>query len=299
MLKYITFYRKQRELFVGTSDVASVAVLRSYPSITYHNSGAGLCAILAEQALIQARMPFTLVSDERLMVLTPAKCKVLLLPDSECLSDEQIAAIKKYVEAGGGLVVTGRSGLYDAWRRQRVMPGLEGLVDWQVPVGSEIPLRATSASLFRKEFGRGRVAYIPKIEFDGALPPSEPYFVLIPKFWKRPANWRELVDAVDWAARNDIALRVAGPDFLGANLVEQFEKRRRLVHLVNYNFTQVPMIENIEVRCSVPEGNPARSVRLYSPGRDGADTLIFRMEGSEAVFTVPRLNAYCVVTIEW
>jgi hypothetical protein len=107
------------------------------------------------------------------------------------------------------------------------------------------------------------------------------------------------VDAVDWAARNDIALRVAGPDFLGANLVEQFEKRRRLVHLVNYNFTQVPMIENIEVRCSVPEGNPARSVRLYSPGRNGADTLIFRMEGSEAVFTVPRLNAYCVVTIEW
>ena len=60
MLKYIAFYRKQRELFVGTRDVATAAVLRSYPSITYHHSGAGLCAILAEQALIQARLPFTL-----------------------------------------------------------------------------------------------------------------------------------------------------------------------------------------------------------------------------------------------
>jgi len=299
MLKYIAFYRKQRELFVGTSDVASVAVLRSYPSITYHNSGAGLCAILAEQALIQARLPFTLLSDEHLMQLTPATCKVLLFPDSECLSDEQIAAIRKYVEAGGGLVVTGRSGLYDAWRRQRVTPGLEGLVDWQVPAGSETAVRNPSASLLRKEFGRGRVAYIPKIEFNGTLPPSEPYFVLVPKFWKRPANWQELVDAVDWAASNDIALRVPGPDFLGANLVEQPEKRRRLVHLVNYNFGQVPLIENIEVKCSVPEGNPARSVRLYSPGLDGSDTLTFRMQGSEAVFTVARLNAYCLAAIEW
>jgi hypothetical protein len=49
----------------------------------------------------------------------------------------------------------------------------------------------------------------------------------------------------------------------------------------------------------VPEGNPARSVRLYSPGLDGSDTLTFRMQGSEAVFTVARLNAYCLAAIEW
>lgn len=299
MLKYISFYRKQRELYVGTSDVASVAVLRSYPSITYHNSVAGLCAILAEQALIQARIPFTLVSDEHLVQLTPATCKVLLLPDSECLSDEQIATIRKYVEAGGGLVVTGKSGYYDAWRRQRVRPGLRDLVDWQVPAGGETAVRTPAASLFRKSFGKGRVAYIPRIDFDGTLPPFEPYFVLGPKFWKRPANWQELLDAVDWAACNDIALRVPGPDYLGANLVEQPDKHRRLVHLVNYNFGKVPLIENIKVNCSVPEGSSARSVRLYSPGPDNTDRLAFRMQGSQAVFTVPRLNAYGVVTIEW
>ena len=224
---------------------------------------------------------------------------MLLLPDSECLSDEQIAAIRTYVEAGGGLIVTGRSGLYDEWRRQRVTPGLEGLVDWQVPAGGEMAVRTPPASLLRKSFGQGRVAYIPKLEFDGLLPPAEPYFALGPKFWKRPANWQELVDAVDWAAHNDIALRIPGPDFLGANLVEQPGKRRRLVHLVNYNFAQVPLIENIEVKCSVPKGQTAHSVRLCAPGLDGFDTLAFRMQGSEAVFMAPKLNAYCVVTIEW
>ncbi|HKS97313.1 MAG TPA: hypothetical protein VJV74_14420, partial [Terriglobia bacterium] len=57
MLKYLSFYRERRDLFLGTRDVSTVAVLRSYPSITYHNAQAQLSAILVEQALIQSRVP--------------------------------------------------------------------------------------------------------------------------------------------------------------------------------------------------------------------------------------------------
>ena len=88
ILKYISFYRKNRDCYVETEDVASVAVLRSYPSITYHNSRVQLSTILVEQALIQARVPFHLVFDEHLEQL-PSLCKVLILPDTECLSDAQ------------------------------------------------------------------------------------------------------------------------------------------------------------------------------------------------------------------
>src|ERR1035437_1345210 len=98
-------------------DVATVAVFRSYPSITYHNAGAGLSAILVEQALIQARVPFHLAFDEHLNHLSPETCKVLILPDSECLSDQQLTTISRFVEAGGGLVATEQAGLYDQWRR--------------------------------------------------------------------------------------------------------------------------------------------------------------------------------------
>lgn len=298
MLKYIAFYRSKRDLYVGTTDVASIAVLRSYPSITYHNSGAGLSALLVEQALIHSRMPFHLIFDEHLSRLSPALCKVLILPDSECLSDEQIAAIRAYVEAGGGLVATGRTGLYDAWRRERVTPGLKGLVDWQVAAeNGDAPVPRDS--LLRKDFGAGRVAYIPHLEFDGPRPASQPYFVLGPQFWKRPKNSKQLLDSVDWAARGQVALRVTGPDFLGANLVEQQDKRRRLVHLVNYNAGKVPSIENIEVRCAVPEGHPASAVSLHWAGADASERLNFRMEGAEAVWTVPRIRAYGVVTVDW
>jgi len=303
MLKYISFYRKNRDLYVGTKDVASVAVFRSHPSITYHNSRAGLSAILVEQALIQAKVPFHLIFDEHLPDLSPATCKVLILPDSECLSDEQLALIRRFVEGGGGLIATEDAGLYDPWRRLRIRPGLQGLVDnqpaaapYQESVAS-VPVVAGAAA--RKEFGRGRVVYLPGIEFDGPLPPAEPYFSIGPAFWKRPKNWEQLIDAIEWASQGDIPLRVSGPDYLAANLVEQAEKRRRLVHLVNYNGKQVPSIGNIEVKCVIPERNSASSVRLYSADLDIGSTLNFRMQGQHAVFTVPRLDAYCVVAVSW
>jgi hypothetical protein len=303
MLKYISFYRRHRDLYIGTKDVASVAVLRSYPSITYHNSAAGLSAILVEQALVQAKIPFHLIFDEHLSHLSPAMCKVLILPNSECLSDEQLASIRRYVEAGGGLIATEEAGLYDSWRRVRVKPGLQGLVDSQVSVaggGNESgAARLTADAPARKEFGQGRVVYFPEIEFDGPLPPAQSYFPIGTEFWKRPKNWKELVDAVYWAAQDAVPLRVLGPDFLGANLVEQPQERRRLVHLVNYNTKNVPYIENIEVRCAVPEGKPTRVVRFYTPDLDTYDTLTFRMQDAEAVFTVPRLNAYCMVAVSW
>lgn len=303
MVKYIAFYRRNRDLFIGSEDLASVAVLRSYPSITYHNARAQLSAILVEQALIQARVPFYLVFDEHLHQFSPSKCKVLILPDSECLSDEQLASIRRFVEAGGGLIATEQAGLYDSWRRLRVKPGLQGLVDHQVlaPAYEErVAMPPTVPGLpVRKEFGKGRVVYFPGIEFDGPLPAAEPYFTIGRQFWKRPKNWAELIDAVDWAAQGDTLLQVLGPDFLVANLVEQPEKRRRVVHLVNYNIKKIPSIENINVKCAVPEGLVASTVRFYSADSDTSTTLDFRRQGSKVAFTIPKLGAYCMVAVSW
>src|ERR1017187_3638253 len=129
MRKYIAFYRANRGLFHQTRDLADVAVLRSYASITYNQARCQLSAILAEQALIEAAVPFHIVFDKHLENLAPYR--VLVLPDSECLSDTQIEAIRGHVDRGGGLVAVGTSGLYDQWRRLRVTPGLTGLVDAQ------------------------------------------------------------------------------------------------------------------------------------------------------------------------
>ena len=293
MVNYIAFYRANRDFYVGSRDVASVAVFHSYPSITYHYSKAGLSAILAEQSLIQSRTPFTLVFEQGLSQLSPSTCKVLILPESHCLSDEQLALLRKYVEAGGGLIVIGQSGFYDPWRRSRVTPGLADLVGWRSPKS------LTPNAAFRNEFARGRVVYIPELIFNGPLPAFDVYFTIGTNFWKRPSNNKELLDAVEWAARSDLAMRVTGPDFLAANLVEQAEKSRRLIHLVNLNAAKVPQLENTEVRCAIPEGKSARTVKLYSPASSSFELLNLQMQGSNAVFTVPKLSTYCVATVDW
>jgi hypothetical protein len=301
MLRYISFYRKNRDCYVGTQDVASVAVLRSYPSMTYHHSRAGLSAILVEQTLIQQRIPFHMIFDEQLAELSPFTCKVLVLPNSECLSDSEIASIRKFVEAGGGLIVTEQAGLYDQWRRSRPTPGLKGLVDDQVRGSSYEervkPMAVTAGAASQKEVGRGRVYYIPGLESDGPLPTAEPYFTLDNIYWRRPKNWKQLVDGIAWASQGDMPLTVDGPDYLVTNLVEQPHKNRQFVHLINYNFKNVPSIQNIELKCAVPNGRPVTSVRAYSTESEAPTSVSFQIRDRMVVATIPRIHTYCMVEI--
>ena len=301
MVKHVAFYRKNRDLYVGAEDVATVGVLRSYASITYHHSKAQLSAILVEQALIQSRIPFHLIFDEPLPDLSTLK--VLVLPDSECLSDEQLSRIRRFVENGGGLVATGQAGLYDEWRRARVEPGLKGLVEGQqMPKAYEERVEsgaAPSGLPQRKQYGQGRVVYIPHVEFDGPLPAPEPYFDIRNHFWKRPKNWEEITEAIRWAANDDIPLQIAGPDFLVANLVEQAEKQRRLIHLVNYNAANAPVIPSVDVSCRVPKGTVVKEVSMYEVDSESPSTINFRAGSSAVAFTIPQVKTYAIVAISW
>ena len=297
MLKYVDFYRKNRAIYVGTRDVASVAVLRSYASMTYNHARVGLSTILVEQALIQSNVPFHMIFDEHLESLSPSVCKTLILPNSECLSDSQIALIRRFVEAGGGLIATEQTGLYDSWRRVRLAPGLEGLVADASPGKSNEENQASAGATTRREVGRGRVAYIPAIEFDGALPPPVPYFTIGMPFWKRPKNWKQLVDAIVWASQGNIPLEVQGPEYLIVNLVEQPERHRRLVHLVNFDAEHVSSIANVKVRCAMGAGESVANVRFYSPDTPGGELLKSESTGGMVAFTVPSFKVYGVVAL--
>ncbi|HEV2246981.1 MAG TPA: alpha-amylase family protein [Terriglobia bacterium] len=301
MLDYIAFYRKHRDLFVGARDLATVGVLRSYPSITYHNARAQLSAILVEQALIQSRIPFHLIFDEPLPDLS--NLKVLILPDSECLSDDQLAKIRSFVEDGGGLIATGQAGLYDGWRRLRVEAGLKGLTDGQQPASSYEErvgaLNISSGLPVRKLVGKGRVVYFPGIPFEGSLPKMEPYFTIDNKFWKRPANSEELIGEIRWAANSEMPVDISGPEFLVANLVWQPDQHRAMVHLVNYNVKTAPSISGIDIVCRLPEGDTAKSVELYGLEYSAAVDLPFKIQARAASFSLPEMKTYALIVVGW
>ena len=112
----------------GTRSLANVALYHSR-STELH---AGATATAKQQtngfrgayrALLEGRVPFDFVSDERMgdedVAEQLARYDVIVLPNVACLSDAEAAALDAFVEQGGTLIATGETGAYDERGRRR------------------------------------------------------------------------------------------------------------------------------------------------------------------------------------
>jgi hypothetical protein len=70
------------------------------------------------QALVRARIPYLPVHAD-LIDRDSAGLSTLVLPNLGSMSDEQVAAIVRFVARGGGLLATGESSLFDEWGEPR------------------------------------------------------------------------------------------------------------------------------------------------------------------------------------
>ncbi|MFN2283788.1 MAG: alpha-amylase family protein, partial [Anaerolineae bacterium] len=77
-------------------------------------------------ALTRTRIPFLPVHADHI-ARDADHFDVLILPDLGVLTDAQANALHTFVANGGSLVVTGRSGCYDAWGDPRPTPALDDL----------------------------------------------------------------------------------------------------------------------------------------------------------------------------
>ena len=81
-------------------------------------------------ALTRARIPYLPVHGDHI-ARDMAQFDVLILPDLGALTDAQANALHAFVANGGSLVVTGRSGCFDAWGDPRPTPALDELLGIQ------------------------------------------------------------------------------------------------------------------------------------------------------------------------
>ncbi len=79
------------------------------------------------QALVEARVPFDMVYDGALSAEALAPYRVLVLPSIAFLSDEECDELRRFVAAGGSLVATYETSLYDGAGRRREDFGLADL----------------------------------------------------------------------------------------------------------------------------------------------------------------------------
>jgi hypothetical protein len=79
------------------------------------------------QALVEARIPFEMADDRLLEPQHIGRYRVLVLPDVAALSDRQCQQLRDYVAAGGRIVATGETSLYDETGKKRANFGLSDL----------------------------------------------------------------------------------------------------------------------------------------------------------------------------
>jgi hypothetical protein len=125
---YDWHFRHERYLR-NESSLARVALLHSEQTATFHPGVAQgdrhedhLLGMY--HALVESRVPFELVHEAFLTPDRLSPFKLLILADAAALSNEQCAAIRRYVGAGGSLLATFTSSLYDEGGHQRPDFGL-------------------------------------------------------------------------------------------------------------------------------------------------------------------------------
>lgn len=98
-------------------------------------------------ALIEAKLPFEMVSDQRLTPDEIDRFSVLILANARCLSDAQCDALKAYVERGGSLVVAGETALADENANPRDSMALADLLGAKITTPLRGPVKNTYIAL--------------------------------------------------------------------------------------------------------------------------------------------------------
>lgn len=126
---------RKRERFLGLDELRHVGVILSQNTHDFwgHIPGTSNLAdyqdtILGAWLLLtENHVPFRFVFDNELEQGDLDDYAVLLAPNVACLSDEMAGRLAQFVDRGGRLVVTGKTGAYDEWGERRPANALEGM----------------------------------------------------------------------------------------------------------------------------------------------------------------------------
>ncbi|MBI3852054.1 MAG: beta-galactosidase [Verrucomicrobia bacterium] len=266
--RYIHFFWSHLADLRHTTPVTDVGVLRTFASTQFNPSHSLFSTVLFEQTLIQSRVPFGLVFEQRLRDVS--HYKALVLADQDALSDEQVAQIRRFVAQGGGLVATEDTSRLTDWRTRRNGSALADL------------------------YGSNRVVYLPRIEAAAPAPAAQMSYYIPNALWKLPHNADALLAAVKQAAGGKLSVEMEAPAWVVAELADQPATGTRLLHLINFKY-QEPL-RDLPVKVRLPQGARFREAVVETP--DGpTQKLRVSVEGDTVSFRVPELKVYDLVLL--
>ncbi|HWB32913.1 MAG TPA: beta-galactosidase [Acidobacteriaceae bacterium] len=286
------FFREHNErYYTGVDNVADVAAIRLWPSMAYSISAAYVPATLAEQVLIQYKVPFDLLFEEQLDRLP--KYQAVLLAGQECISDEHVQLFLNYVRNGGTLILAGNTATYNQWRETR----------------STNPFLPRGVS--SRQEGKGRIVSIPQIipaeaarRSTSANEDPEPGATaqhgvhMNPPQWVLPRNHADIYRTIADGLPRGLSISTEAPLTTVMELQNRAESRETIAHFINFDRKARLAPFAVTLRRQFP--GPTRSVTLFSPESSDPATLQFTESaapggGTQTHFTVPAMSTYSMI----
>jgi Beta-galactosidase trimerisation domain/Hypothetical glycosyl hydrolase 6 len=149
-------FHERADVYGRRRSAAEVALVFSRKSLDYAGGANPDLHYLdgfrgAYNALMDSRIPFDLISDQRLDADKLARYRAVLLPNLACMSDECAAQLERYVDAGGRIVATYRTGFADEWGVERAEPWIAKMTGARY-TGRTLPdLKAAYAHIGRRD----------------------------------------------------------------------------------------------------------------------------------------------------
>jgi hypothetical protein len=130
---------------------AEVAILDPATTLRHHGQDTRAMAEADDlgiyHALVEARIPFEMLSDQAMTPETLDRFKVLILANSTCLSDEQIKTLEAYVARGGNLVAAHETSTRTELNQPRHAIGLGRLLGVTMTAPARGPVKNTYVAI--------------------------------------------------------------------------------------------------------------------------------------------------------
>lgn len=193
--EYFDWMSKHDAHFTNRQTIANIGVVMGQRTHLFYRPPRG--AQLREHmdglyyALLEGRFPFDFVHEDKLSAGDLAKYTALLLPNTALLSDEQCRQLKAFVDAGGSLLATFETSLYNERNERRPEFGLADV--FGIRKAGEIVGTSGNAYLARIEKqheildGFANTNWIPGAEHRVPVAPVEgPVLTVVPGFVAYP-----------------------------------------------------------------------------------------------------------------
>jgi len=287
-LPYKEFREKHNEIY-DTEAHANVAFYESKLSLAFNNFSVHYANIVMYQGLIRGHAPF----DNIYKIEDIDKYKTVILPNVECISNEEMESIKAFVSNGGGIIMTDDTGKYDQWHRAREDASLLN----ELGINANELKACEDVSKF--SFGLGRVVYIKKLRCDNDYDLGSMYEIpelggqFSPQYWHSPLHLKEIIEGINWASHETIPLQVEAPEYVALELKSTQDMKATYLHLINYKPHE--SVKNVKVKFQSDFIGNGYEMNAFIP--DSGEEHDLKID-DDGWISIPEFQCYCVICIK-